>query len=299
MLNFNNPELDVLVSLGELEDIKSREFICNAVGINKKKVEASRHTILSGPPGVGKSYGTMDECSKNNVNYLLIPPGISDIELACKLAVAVYELKEHEELVVILDDADDVVFGNYATLNKWKIAMGDINYDIGQIPYYAHSVSMINTLSSLDKQTKAGNNKQRVIDAIRAHQTSGDIGMVIPTDRVRFVVLCNLDLENPRAYSSAKMRSAVMPVLDRFNYKRMNLDIDRQWGWLAFVLSNTQPFEEQHLDDQQKTELLQWMREAWDDLRSTSYRTVRKLAADMINEPKKYRGLWNEQKRGH
>lgn len=299
MLNFNDPELDVLVSLGKLEDEKSRDFIRNAVGLAKKKVEASRHTILSGPPGVGKSFGTMDECSKNNVNYIMIPPGTSDIELACRLAVGVHQLKDDQELIVILDDADDVVFGNYATLNKWKIAMGDINYAIGQIPYYAHSVSMVGTLAALEKATKNGNDKSLLIEAIKAHQSSGDIGMTIPMDRVRFVILCNLDLENSKAYSSAKIRSAVMPVLDRFNYKRMNLDIDRQWGWLAYVLSNTQPFEEEHLTDAQKTELLQWMRGAWPDLRSTSYRTVRKLAADVINEPTKYRGLWNDQKRGH
>ena len=136
-----------LIERGSLEDAKSRKFIRNALGIHKKKVEATKHTILSGPPGVGKSYGTMEECEQNNVKYIIIPPGSSDIVITCLLAFEVYNLKPKEELVAILDDADDVVFRDYDTLNKWKIAMGDINYAIGQVPYYAHNVSMVNTIN--------------------------------------------------------------------------------------------------------------------------------------------------------
>jgi hypothetical protein len=83
-------------------------------------------------------------------------------------------------------------------------------------------------------------------------------------------------------------------------YKRIELDWEKQWGWLAYVLGDTQPFgDENPLTDAQKTELLQWMYSNWTSLRSTSYRTVRKLAEAMINDPDDYIDRWQDQMKGH
>jgi hypothetical protein len=300
-LKFKSKQQSLLVEQGKIIDEKSRDFIRGALGLKNKKVEATRHTILSGPPGVGKTYGTRDECEKAKVKYILIPPGISDIDLICRIAFGVFSLKNDEELIVILDDADDVVFGNYATLNKWKIAMADIDYDLGIIPKLNHPVSMNGTIKSLEKQVESGNHKKQVlIDALQAFQSPDSLGVEIPMDKVRFVILCNLDLEDSKSFRSTKLKSAVAPVLDRMEYKRIELDWEKQWGWLAFVLGNTQPFGQDHpLSDIQKTELLQWMYSNWGSLRSTSYRTVEKLAEAMINDPDDYIDRWQDQMKGH
>jgi hypothetical protein len=289
-MKFNSETQNLLVQHGKLEDEKSRKFIRKSLGLSTKKVEATKHAILSGPPGVGKTYGTTDECNINNINATVIPPGTSDIELAVKMAYGVHNLKKNEELVVILDDADDVVFRDYDTLNKWKIACGDVDYDAGIIPTFNHMVSMNNTLSSLKKQK----GKERLIEAIESFISADSVGMSIPTDKVRFIILCNLDLENEKNFRG-KMKSAVGPVLDRFEYKRIELPWDQQWGWLAYTLSNSQPFKEEPLKVEQKKELLNWMYSNWKSLRSTSYRTVKKLAADMINDPGNYIDSWEEQ----
>ena len=292
-LLFASKDKNLLVDQGKLEDEKSRNFTKSALGIKKKIVEATRHSILSGPPGVGKTYGTMDECKKAGIKYITIAPGMTDLQLAIKLAIGVAELNDNEDLAVILDDADDVVFGTYETLNKWKLAMGDIDHDLGIIPHYHYPASMIQTIASLTKQKR-----MKIVETIQKWQSESDIGLSIPMDRVRFIVLCNLDLENPKAFSSPKIRSAVAPVLDRFNYKRMSMPWEHQWGWLAYTLKNTQPFPDYPLTVEQKRLLLDWMYSNWEKLRSSSYRTVKKLAADMINETE-YEDAWKENLKGH
>jgi hypothetical protein len=79
----------------------------------------------------------------------------------------------------------------------------------------------------------------------------------------------------------------------------MDLNWETQWGWLAYTLSTTQPFDEAEMSNEQKKELLNWMYGNWNNLRSTSYRMVRKLAEDMINEPDSYYDLWQEKLKGN
>jgi len=274
---------------GKRIDNRSREFIIDGLGANRKKVEAKRHTALSGPPGVGKSYGTIEECRKNNVNYIHIAPGTSDIVLITKIAIGVYKLKKNEELVVIFDDADDMIFGTYADLNKWKIAMAKPDPSIGFIPSISHQVDMGNTMTKLEKQGKT-----ELITALQSFMSDEEIGITIPTDRCRFIILCNLDLEDPKAFKG-KLKSAVPPVLDRLRYDRITMGEDEQWGWLAHVLGQSQPFPGYPLKPDQKIELLNWIKPYWSRMRSTSYRAVEEMAEAMINNPKTYEDLWLRQ----
>jgi hypothetical protein len=139
-----------------------------------------------------------------------------------------------------------------------------------------------------------------VISAIKKFIPNDSLGMSIPTDKVRFIVLCNLDLEDPKAFGrSGKIKSAIPAIKDRMEYKRINVSWEKQWGWTAYVLGETQPFDTYKLSMEQKTELMHWMYSNWDKLRSSSYRTVRKLAASMINDPDTYLDEWQSQLIGH
>lgn len=300
MIKFKSKELNLLVESGKFVDEQSRAFIKAAIGLKKVKVVAKRHNILSGPPGVGKTYGAVDEANKGKIKYIMIEPGSSDIQIATKLACAVYNLKNDEELVVIIDDADDLVFGDYKTLNKWKIALGDTDYEQGIIPTYNHMVSMTGTLNSLEKQAIVDPSKKEVIKAIKKFIPNDSLGLSIPMDKVRFIILCNLDFEDPKVFNrSPKLKSAIDPVRDRMKYKRINVNWEKQWGWAAYVLGETQPFGNYKLSMAQKVELMQWMYSNWHNLRSTSYRTVRELAAAMINEPETYLDEWQNELKGH
>jgi MoxR-like ATPase len=96
MIKFKSKELNLLVESGKFVDDNSRDFVRGALGLKNKKVEATRHTILSGPPGVGKTYGTQDECIKGNVKFIKIDPGTTAIDLTIILACGVNSLKKDE-----------------------------------------------------------------------------------------------------------------------------------------------------------------------------------------------------------
>jgi hypothetical protein len=291
-MKFNSATQNLLVQHGKLEDDKSRKFIRESVGVTGFKVVARRHSILSGPAGVGKTHGTLDECNKANIKNIVIAPGTSDVVVAVSLASGVHSLKDDEELIVILDDADDLVFRDIDTMNKWKLATAEENEETGFVPHFNHNVNMYNMLLQFEK---AGNT--RMVEAINAFTPANGIGLAIPVNRVRFVILCNLDLEDPKCFGrKTNVKNAFEPVFDRFKYNRINMNWDIQWGWLAHVLSITQPFENKGflLTDDQKKELLNWMYSNWDRLRSTSYRQVRDFAADMINDPDNYLDRWTD-----
>jgi hypothetical protein len=289
---FNSATQNLLVQHGKIEDDKSRKFIRDSVGVTEFKVVSRRHSILSGPAGVGKTHGTLDECNKANIKNIVIAPGTSDVVLAVSLASGVHSLKDDEELVVILDDADDLVFRDIDTINKWKLATAEENEETGFVPHFNHNVNMYNMVLQFEK---AGN--IRMVEAINAFTPDNGIGLSIPMNRVRFVILCNLDLEDSKCFGrKTNVKNAFAPVFDRFKYKRIDMNWDIQWGWLAHVLSNSQPFENKGflLTDDQKKELLNWMYSNWDRLRSTSYRQVRDFAADMINDPDNYLDKWTD-----
>jgi hypothetical protein len=300
-LQFKDPDKHTSMIKGADIDQDMREDLRDAFGIAKKLVEANRNTIISGPPGVGKSYGALDELKKAGKKFIQILPGMSPIQIVCKLAYAVYSLKPGEEVVVLMDDADDVVFSEYGELNKWKLAMAPVDYALGSIPHYHYTKSIMATIQSLEKQKR-----NDLAEALRSFMKPDELGISIPTDRVRFVILCNLDLEDPKAFSSKKMWNAIEPVVDRNNYIRKEYNAEDQWGWLAHVLGTTQPFPAQintagqqepayPLTNAQKIELLNWMKPRWEQLRTSSYRTVRKLAEHMINYPDRYEGKWKTQ----
>jgi hypothetical protein len=291
-MNFNSATQNLLVQHGKIEDDKSRKFIRDSVGVTEFKVVSRRHSILSGPAGVGKTHGTLDECNKANIKNIVIAPGTSDVVLAVSLASGVHSLKDDEELVVILDDADDLVFRDIDTINKWKLATAEENEETGFVPHFNHNVNMYNMMLQFEK-----NGNTRMVEAINAFTPDNGIGLSIPMNRVRFVILCNLDLEDAKCFGrKTNVKNAFAPVFDRFKYKRIDMNWDIQWGWLAHVLANSQPFDNKGflLTDDQKKELLNWMYSNWDRLRSTSYRQVRDFAADMINDPDNYLDKWTD-----
>jgi len=268
------------ISEGRNQDMQLRTHIRSMLGIDKNLVQSKRHSIISGPPGVGKSFSIMQEIDKSKVNHIKFSAGSTDSSMVLQLAYNVNRLLPGEQLVVLLDDADDVLFRDYQTANKFKFAMAKDE------PVFAQDVNMLGTRSQLEK---AG--RQELVDAIDAFTIPGKVGLVIPMDQVRFVVVCNRNCEDRKQFGP-KIWSAAEALVDRVKYKRLDFEWKVSWGWLAHILNNSQPFENVLLTDAQKYEITNWMWVNWEKMRNQSYRTVEEMAEYLINDSD-YLDIWD------
>lgn len=266
---------------GANQDKLLQRHVQSMLGFNAdKKVESKRHTIISGPPGVGKTFTTRSAILAGNKNFIQFGAGASPSNIALKLAYAVHTLPEGEELIVLIDDADDIVFGDYVSANRFKLAMA------GEDPAYIHDKNLHTQRLQFEKAGRTD-----LVEAIDAFTAPGSTGMAIPMDNVRFIIICNVDLEQQKMFRG-KVWSAVQAIVDRVKYKRLDFEWKVSWGWLAYILSNTQPFKNFELTDEQKTQLVSWLWDKWEMVRSPSYRTVEEMAEYMINNPDDYEDEW-------
>lgn len=222
----------------------------------------------------------MQEIENADVNFIQFGAGATDSSMALELAYAVSNLDANEELIVLLDDADDVIFNSYESASKFRHAMQKDN------PFYAQDVNLINQRNTYEKQ-----GRHDLVKAIDAFTVPGKVGIHIPMHQVRFYVVCNRNLENKKEFGS-KIYGAVEAIVDRVKYKRLEFEWKVAWGWLAYILQNNQPFPNHPLTDDQKYELTDWMWSKWENMRNTSYRTVEEMAESMINDPDSYKDEW-------
>lgn len=270
---------------GERKSQELATMVSEGLGIaDHVKVSAKRQIIIEGPPGVGKSHTTKQTCIKNGIQPIEIGTGASPSYMASKFAYAEYWTPKNKEIVCIFDDADDVVFDK-ATINTSKLMFTDESME----PRFIHNVNLTKELKSLENQ-----GKDRMVEAMRYFMGQDETGISVPLDRFRFVVLTNEDWE---ARSEKARYKYLAPVVDRFNYNRLDYNWTTAWGWLSHVLLNSQPFADKGFDltEEQKVEIINWLYTRWDKMgNKQTYRTVREMAQYIINEPDNYLNRWKK-----
>lgn len=275
------------IHAGERKANELHKKIVESLGkADHTKVESKRQTLVEGPPAVGKSFTTKMTCEELGVQTIEVTASSTPTEIATKFAYAQYYTPSDQEIVVIYDDADESIFGTKTSFNTWKRVFTDPEDN----PEFNHNVSMGTEIAKLMKAKK-----EKMVAAIKAHILEGEIGINIPMDRFRHIVLTNKDWER----EAEKTRYAhLRPVIDRFKYERLQYEWTTAWGWMSFILLTTQPFEKRYgicLEEDQKIRILRWVKDHWPQMgyRQT-YRTIKEMAEYLINEPDNAHNRWEK-----
>lgn len=278
---------ETYIMAGERKSQELAKMVEEGLGVAKHiKVEAKRQIMIEGPPGVGKSFTAKEACVLNGVQPVEIGAGASLSFIATKFAYAEYWTPKKQEIVVLFDDADDVVFGDKKHANTWKLVFTDDSND----PVFSHNVNLTNELKKLQNS-----GKEKIVEAMKSFMGEDDTGITIPLNRFRFIFLTNNDYET---ISEKHNKQWMAPIVDRFNTNRLHYDWTTAWGWLSYVLLTSQPFEQRYgikLDEEQKVAIIRWIFDKWDKLgKKQTYRTVKEMAQYIINEPDNYLNRWEK-----
>lgn len=273
------------IMAGERKSNELSKMVEEGLAIAKHvKVTAKNQIIIEGPPGVGKSHTTKQTCIQNGIQAIEIGTGASASYMASKFAYAEYWTPKDQQIVCIFDDADDVIFDK-GTINTSKLMFTDESME----PRFIHNVNLTKEIKALENQ-----GKDRMVEAMKSFMGDDETGISISLARFRFVVLTNEDWE---AKAEKQRFKYLAPVVDRFNYNRLDYPWTTAWGWLSFVLLSSQPFADKGFDltEEQKVEIINWLYTRWKKMgNKQTYRTVREMAQYIINEPDNYLNRWNK-----
>lgn len=251
-----------------------------ALGTRKLKVEVKRHTYIYSPPGLGKTFAVQRCADEHGIEMIKIQGAASLNAIVTQLACAVF-LKKDGPINVWIDDCDSI-FTHLEGLNVMK---GALDEDRNALAWNKNlTIQIDNYLKSTSKNDHIKGN------ALRAFQETGSVGVVVPTDRMRFIVTSNRALCAPSMPLTNAKKVHEAAIRDRVNYYAIDLTPKQSWGWSANMLLASDMLG---LTKRQKEILLCWMYAYWDRLPGNSLRTVKDYAAAMVNSPSDYFDEWN------
>jgi hypothetical protein len=264
------------------------ERINVGLGIKQLKVEASRHTYISGAAGLGKSFTVQQAIKQVAARAIKVSGATSMAALARNLALAVYlhnRSGSKEALVVWVDDCDSILM-DMTALNVMKGAM-DTNDD----PAFTWDKDVSTDIVRRSMSPNPAD--QLLAEAMQHFQFEGArniVGLRIPTSNVRFVITSNRRLKTSADVLNSKRHQDEAAVARRAANWHIDLDDQEHWGWLASVTMQMSLFS---LEQAQKEELLSWLWDNWSRVPGKDLSFVNELGAMMVNYPADYLSQWS------
>ncbi len=261
------------IKMGAME----RARLVSKVKESVSKINTSnivKHTYISSPAGLGKTFTITRELEKSKIPYSSISGVVSLFALATNLATLTY-LNQKGKLVVVIDDCDMLLEGTQ-NINVMK------NILEGERKFKYEKMIHIDNYNELQQE------------AINWHISKNPekLGFVVDCGRINFIWASNKKLPTEDDARKKPKLSHLHAIRSRCDTHDFDLSFEKQWGWLVDV---TIKELKNKLSLNQKMILLDWMYNNWNNLTERSLRAVNKLSDIMINKPKGYRDEWEMQ----
>lgn len=269
------------IQRGDILTSQLKTYVKKALGVSEDAITGKRHTYIYSKPGAGKTFTVEQTAKEHGITLVKIQGSSSLNAVASNLAFAEYS-KPRGTIVVWIDDCD----GLFRDAESLGVMKGVLDEDRNVFGWNKNLTISIRTLEN------GTLGEQKVAEALRAAQPDGSVGVSIPTDRMRFIITSNKELMNPNGNLNTQKKMDEAAIRDRVSYVPFNLTADDSWGWLASIVTSTDALP---ISKHQARVLLNWMHSNWTSLTGVSVRTVKDLAAHMINHPKDYLAYWELQ----
>jgi hypothetical protein len=245
----NESEDDAMERIGKQFQMLERITDASARGI-------VRGLVVSGPPGIGKSFGVYKQLAEANLTRKLADDATCyDIVKGTCTAIALYQslyLNRHKGFVTVFDDCDDILFDD-TCLNMLKAALDSGNKRI--LSYRAESRVL------------------KEADIPDSFEFEGSI-----------IFLTNLDFE-ALSQSDKKKAMHLGAIVSRCHY--LDLEISTQRDQLLRIkqIVRAGMLDEFEFENGEEQMIVDWIFQEANYLRELSLRMVKKIADFVAAEP--------------
>lgn len=241
------------------------------------------HKFVFGFPGIGKSYEITKHLNEVGTKYLMVTGNISMFSFGIQLAVINFLNPNQERLIVFCDDVDTLV-STETSCNQLKSAL--------------HGPKVFTYEKSLQSQWNNLSELQR--EAIKHHQEDGKMGFQVPTSKMSFILVSNIQLptddEVRLAREKSKGKASLLAhknaIRSRCMVQDFSLTNAELWGWIADVILNTSCLDQFNMSDDEKLIILDFLWDNWESLTERSIRLIEKMAIIKNEYPDNYEIVW-------
>jgi len=236
------------------------------------------HTYIFSPPGLGKTYTVMNELRKKDAKFIEISGAQTMFAFGIHLSTIKYMIPD-EKIIIAVDDCDSL-FKNEENINIMKNVLAG-----NKVFSYRKSIeSQFKSLSELQ------------IESVQSFRNENQMGFQIPTENFVFIFTSNLKLPtddeafDQRSKSSiSSMKTHLNAIRSRCNTLDFDLSKRQHYGWISEVVLN----EFNHIDDDLKHKIIDWLWINWDNLNERSIRTIEKMIQSFKLDKEGYEDIWN------